>query len=421
MVLKTGSVIQLVYSLVLSLGGPTRSTGRLAGKHIDSYSTTKAEGEALVIKSNGVNGLLTCCLRPSGIFGPGDKLFVPSLVSAARAGKLKFIIGDGNNIHDFTYVENVAHANVCAERALASGGETAKKAAGQVVELTYRLFGPYGMKVPQFTPSRMRLISGNRSFDCSKAKECLGYEPLIPLQDGIKRTIESYSDLKAENQPKREGPSKASLFLGRGRDVSPQDVIEQYSANSSCYGLLLSIVADTLLWKDRKQTMTAILILVAIYYNFIASGSTIITAPSKLLLVVSVFLFIHGCLPDKMLGYTVEKIPASHFPLSEEKSHQVAMSFASLWNYAVNVLRSLCKGKDSLLFLKVVFSLLLLSFLGAISLQSLFIMGLPTAFVAFYVYERKEQEIDAMVMGALSTVCKLKSDISRKFLTLKDD
>lgn len=58
-------------------------------QHVDYYSATKAEGEALVIKSNGVNGLLTCCIRPSSIFGPGDKLLVPSLVSAARAGKSK--------------------------------------------------------------------------------------------------------------------------------------------------------------------------------------------------------------------------------------------------------------------------------------------------------------------------------------------
>ncbi|GMP86912.1 hypothetical protein CsSME_00039506 [Camellia sinensis var. sinensis] len=58
-------------------------------KHNDTYSATKAEGEALVIKSNGSNGLLTCCIRPSSIFGPGDKLLVPSLVSAARAGKSK--------------------------------------------------------------------------------------------------------------------------------------------------------------------------------------------------------------------------------------------------------------------------------------------------------------------------------------------
>lgn len=58
-------------------------------QHNDHYSATKAEGEALVIKANGVNGLRTCCIRPSSIFGPGDKLLVPSLVDAARAGKSK--------------------------------------------------------------------------------------------------------------------------------------------------------------------------------------------------------------------------------------------------------------------------------------------------------------------------------------------
>lgn len=51
-----------------------------------------------------------------------------------------------------------------------------------VIEWAYRLFGPYGMKVPQLIPSRIRLLSGNRSFDSTKAKERLGYEPLSPLQ-----------------------------------------------------------------------------------------------------------------------------------------------------------------------------------------------------------------------------------------------
>jgi len=39
--------------------------------------------------SNGREGLLTCCIRPSSIFGPGDKLLVLSLVAAAKAGKSK--------------------------------------------------------------------------------------------------------------------------------------------------------------------------------------------------------------------------------------------------------------------------------------------------------------------------------------------
>nr|POE80290.1 isoform 3 of 3beta-hydroxysteroid-dehydrogenase/decarboxylase isoform 2 [Quercus suber] len=133
--------------------------------------------------------------------------------------------------------------------------------------------------------------------------------------------------------------------------------------------------ADTLLWRDKKRTLTALLVLVAIYYNFIASGFTLLTTLSKLLLATSVFLFIHGILPEKVLGYTVEKIPRSRFHLSEEMSRRVALSVASSWNVAVDVLKSLSTGHDWTLFLKVVLSLLLLSLLGAISFQSLFVIG----------------------------------------------
>ena len=44
----------------------------------DAYAQTKAEAEKLVIKANGINDLLTCCLRPGSIFGPGD-ILIPTL------------------------------------------------------------------------------------------------------------------------------------------------------------------------------------------------------------------------------------------------------------------------------------------------------------------------------------------------------
>ncbi|OVA04225.1 3-beta hydroxysteroid dehydrogenase/isomerase [Macleaya cordata] len=340
-------------------------------KHNDSYSATKAEGEALVLKANGKNGLLTCCIRPSSIFGPGDRLLVPSLVTAARAGKSKFIIGDGNNMYDFTYVENVAHAHICAEKALASEGALAERAAGQayfitnmepikfwefvslildglgyerpsikipapvmmpiahLVELTYKVLAPYGMHVPQLTPSRIRLLSCSRTFSCSKAKDRIFYTPIVSLQEGLKRTIDSYSHLRAEHQPKREGPSKSYLLLGSGK------------------------VADTLLWKDKKQTISTLLVLIAFYYYFIASGYTLITAVSKLLMVATLFLFIHGILPAKIFGYTIEKIPPSSFHFPEERCHRIALLAGSMWNSAVTDLQSLCKGKDWSLFFKI--------------------------------------------------------------------
>ncbi|ERN03599.1 hypothetical protein AMTR_s00042p00178940 [Amborella trichopoda] len=106
-------------------------------QHNDNYSATKAEGEALVLNANGKEGLLTCCIRPSGIFGPGDRLLVPSLVASARSGKSKFLIGDGNNMYDFTYVENVAHAHICAEQALHSLCGSEETGAGKVIKFDF--------------------------------------------------------------------------------------------------------------------------------------------------------------------------------------------------------------------------------------------------------------------------------------------
>ncbi len=70
------------------------------------------KGEQLILAANGADGLATVSLRPSGIFGEGDPLFVPVVVEKAKIGKLKYIIGNGSNLMDFTYVGNVAHAHI---------------------------------------------------------------------------------------------------------------------------------------------------------------------------------------------------------------------------------------------------------------------------------------------------------------------
>lgn len=76
------------------------------------WPLVQIKGEQLVLDANGADGLATVALRPSGIFGEGDPLFVPVAVEKARVGKLKFIIGNGSNLIDFTYVGNVAHAHI---------------------------------------------------------------------------------------------------------------------------------------------------------------------------------------------------------------------------------------------------------------------------------------------------------------------
>lgn len=43
------------------------------------------EGEKLALAANGKGGLVTVALRPSGIFGEGDPVFVPSVVKQVRS------------------------------------------------------------------------------------------------------------------------------------------------------------------------------------------------------------------------------------------------------------------------------------------------------------------------------------------------
>jgi len=81
----------------------------LPKRHVDFYTETKAIAERAVLNANSPE-LHTCCLRPSGIFGENDPLFVPTLVNNAKRGKMKYYIGDGTNRMDWTFVDNVAYA-----------------------------------------------------------------------------------------------------------------------------------------------------------------------------------------------------------------------------------------------------------------------------------------------------------------------
>ncbi|KAL9047987.1 MAG: hypothetical protein Q9162_007897, partial [Coniocarpon cinnabarinum] len=82
----------------------------------EPYHHSKAMAEQYVLGSNrqGDSSLVTCVLRPSGIFGPGDDMTIPNMVQSAKDGKYKVQIGDGKNRFDWTYVENVARAHVLA-------------------------------------------------------------------------------------------------------------------------------------------------------------------------------------------------------------------------------------------------------------------------------------------------------------------
>ncbi|KAJ9096784.1 hypothetical protein QFC21_005055 [Naganishia friedmannii] len=94
---------------------------------LDAYNKTKADAERLVLLANGVpletnagGNLLTCALRPAGIFGPYDRQQLAGFKSVITNGQTRFQIGSNDNLFDWTYVGNVAHAHLLAADKLGS-------------------------------------------------------------------------------------------------------------------------------------------------------------------------------------------------------------------------------------------------------------------------------------------------------------
>ncbi|PLW41057.1 hypothetical protein PCASD_07958 [Puccinia coronata f. sp. avenae] len=84
----------------------------------DHYNTSKAKAEALVLEANGKGSLLTCAIRPAGIFGPGDRQAIPGMIEVLKTGKHGIQIGSNKNLFDWTYVDNVVHAHILAAEKL---------------------------------------------------------------------------------------------------------------------------------------------------------------------------------------------------------------------------------------------------------------------------------------------------------------
>lgn len=207
-------------------------------RHVDLLSAAIAKTEKAVLDAN-VNrtvdaatktGLSTCSIRAATVYGPRDQIFLPGLAYRARSGAS--FIGDGNNMVDFVFAGNVAHALVLTAQQLLSNQSAAADnksdgdPAGRALFITDAEpvpFGDFARRVlsglgypasakglsvqyavvlavllrllsilissfvafqPAVTAQRVAEESRTRRFDVSGAKKVLGYAPLWSQEVG---------------------------------------------------------------------------------------------------------------------------------------------------------------------------------------------------------------------------------------------
>jgi UDP-glucose 4-epimerase len=164
------------------------------------YAASKIAGELLLQTFSRCYGLSTCSLRYFNIFGPRQDpkspyaAVISAFADALMAGRMPRVNGDGEQTRDFVPVANVVHANLLAASCQRNlQGDVINIGTGGRISLL-KLLEEMGkaLKIdvkPTFGEARAGDVR-HSSPDISRAKEVLGYEPVMSFAEGIGLTLE---------------------------------------------------------------------------------------------------------------------------------------------------------------------------------------------------------------------------------------
>ncbi|GIX02872.1 MAG: UDP-glucose 4-epimerase-like protein [Thermogutta sp.] len=168
---------------------------------ISPYGAAKLAGEYYCRAFYATYGLPTVVIRYFNVFGPRQdpnspySAVIPLFITAILRGRRPVIFGDGLQSRDFTYVENVVHANLLAAEKPGVEGRVFNAANGKsitLLELIAALNEVLGTEVePEFAPPRPGDIRESMA-DITLARRLLGYEPRVDFREGLRRSVEYY-------------------------------------------------------------------------------------------------------------------------------------------------------------------------------------------------------------------------------------
>lgn len=171
---------------------------------LSPYAVQKLAGEMYGRAFYECFGLQTVALRYFNVFGPRQDpksqyaAAIPAFVTSILNDQPPTVYGDGTQTRDFTFIENVVHANVLAAEAKETRGQAINIACGQKVSVNgiiATINQLLGKDVEtKFVPRRKGDVMHSLA-DISKAKELIGFEPQVLFDEGLKRAIDYYASI----------------------------------------------------------------------------------------------------------------------------------------------------------------------------------------------------------------------------------
>jgi nucleoside-diphosphate-sugar epimerase len=203
---RDAGVKRLVYAGSSSAYGNTPALPKLETMPtapLSPYALQKLVAEQYCQMFTRLYGLETVTIRYFNVFGPRQDPSSPYsgvislFISALCDGRQPTIYGDGEHTRDFTYVANVVDGVLRACHAAGASGEVINVATGGRISLN-TLFKTIrdlvnGHVEPTYAAPRPGDVKDSQA-DIAKARQLLGYEPIVRFEEGLARTVAWYRD-----------------------------------------------------------------------------------------------------------------------------------------------------------------------------------------------------------------------------------
>ncbi|KXB01866.1 hypothetical protein AKJ44_01995, partial [candidate division MSBL1 archaeon SCGC-AAA261F17] len=157
--------------------------------------------EELCQKFNKDQGLDTVCLRYFNVHGPRQTFgpyagVILKFLKRAKKGKPPIIFGDGKQTRDFVYVQDIVRGTLLALRQKDVGGQIFNIGSGTAIsinklcETILNVTNSTELE-PIYKEAKPGDIRHSHA-DLSKAKEILGFEPKVSLNEGLARLVKKF-------------------------------------------------------------------------------------------------------------------------------------------------------------------------------------------------------------------------------------
>lgn len=171
---------------------------------VDVNGINKLAGEGYHLLYSNVYGIRATVLRLTNTYGPGMRVkdarqtFLGIWLKLAVLNEPLKVFGDGSQLRDFNYVDDVIEALLLAATRDDAIGQVMNLGSSEVVslkELAERLVSINGSgtwELVAFPPDRKAIDIGDYYGNWERARMILGWSPKIDLQDGLRRSLEYY-------------------------------------------------------------------------------------------------------------------------------------------------------------------------------------------------------------------------------------